>query len=213
VQRVDQDRVINGQHDGPLVDRAVGRFRMTSPSGSSRALLPTSTSVQWTFARALRKASVTPAGSFQRSNRDTCATRKLAGPITRHRSVLFQSRFLRMPARFELTRPRANGNEICSPTLFARARPCHARPSSRYYRGSMRRSPRLQDSPADAPRRSPDELASDGDHGHRRPAEVSGSTGVERPPGTEAPACARPERGTCTPPWLAEPCSVPSRQT
>ena len=50
----------------------------------------------------------------------------------------------------------------------------------------MSRSPRLQDGPADTPRSSPDELASDGDHGHRRPAEVSESTGVERPPGTEA---------------------------
>jgi hypothetical protein len=50
----------------------------------------------------------------------------------------------------------------------------------------MRRSPRLQDSPADTPRRSPDELAGEGDCGHRRPAEVPDSTGVERPPGTEA---------------------------
>ena len=44
----------------------------------------------------------------------------------------------------------------------------------------------LQDSPADTPRRSPDELASEGDCGHRGPAEVPDHTGVERPPGTEA---------------------------
>jgi penicillin-binding protein 1A len=50
----------------------------------------------------------------------------------------------------------------------------------------MRRSPRLQDSPADTPRRTPDELASKGDCGHRRAAEVSDITGVQRPPGTEA---------------------------
>jgi hypothetical protein len=53
-------------------------------------------------------------------------------------------------------------------------------------RGSMRRSPSMQDSPVKGPRRSADEFASDGDCGDRRPAEVSESTGVERPAGTEA---------------------------
>jgi penicillin-binding protein 1A len=54
------------------------------------------------------------------------------------------------------------------------------------YRGSMRSSPRVQDSPVETPRRSADELASDGDCGDRRPTEVSESTGDERLAGTEA---------------------------
>jgi penicillin-binding protein 1A len=45
------------------------------------------------------------------------------------------------------------------------------------------RPSRLQDSPVETSCRSADGLASDG---HRQPAEVSESTGVERPPGTEA---------------------------
>jgi penicillin-binding protein 1A len=52
----------------------------------------------------------------------------------------------------------------------------------------MRHSPRLQDSPGETPRSSADEFASGADCGHRRPAEVSESTGVERPAGTEAAA-------------------------
>jgi hypothetical protein len=50
----------------------------------------------------------------------------------------------------------------------------------------MRRSPPLRDSTVEVPRRSADALASDGDHHHRRPAKVSESAGVERPPGAEA---------------------------
>jgi penicillin-binding protein 1A len=52
----------------------------------------------------------------------------------------------------------------------------------------MHRSPHLPDCPVETPRRSADELASDGDCGDHRPAEVSESTGVERPAGTEAAA-------------------------
>jgi hypothetical protein len=112
----------------------------------------------------------------------------------------------------ELSRPRATKRNLFS-DVGCQGASLPRSTKQQVLRGSMRRSPRLQDSPADTPRSSPDELASDGDHGHRRPAEVSESTGVERPPGTKPLACARPDRETWIPPWLAGLCSVPSRRT
>src|SRR3954454_1362005 len=48
--------------------------RIFPPSGSSEALLPTSTSLQSTCSLAFRKASMTPIGSFHASNLEICVT-------------------------------------------------------------------------------------------------------------------------------------------